>query len=43
VDDVVSELMDAVVAAGGTVHQVAIPSQLDNHGVGALTRYPVQV
>lgn len=43
VDDVVSELMDAVVAAGGTVHQVAVPSQLDDHGVGALTRYPVQV
>lgn len=43
VDDVVSELMDAVITGGGTVHQVAIPSQLDHHGVGAVTRYPVQI
>lgn len=43
VDDVVSELMDAVVAGGGSVHQVTIPSKLDIHGVGAITRYPVQV
>jgi hypothetical protein len=43
VDDVVSELMDAVIAGGGSVHQVAVPSHLDNHGVGAMTRYPVQV
>ena len=43
VDDVVSELMDAVVDAGGTVHQIEVASPLDSDGVGALTRYPVKV
>lgn len=43
VDDVVSELMDAVIAGGGAVHQVTVASQLDAHGVGAITRYPVKV
>jgi hypothetical protein len=43
VDDIVSELMDAVVASGGAVHQIEVASPLDNEGVGVLTRYPVKV
>ena len=43
VDDVVSAVMDSVVAAGGSVSQVAVASTLDREGVGALTRFPVSV
>ncbi len=43
VDDVVAALMEAVIGAGGTVHQIYVPSPLDVHGVGALTRFPVPV
>lgn len=43
VDDVVAALMEAVISAGGTVHQIDVPSPLDVHGVGALTRFPVPV
>ncbi|MGB7859030.1 MAG: hypothetical protein WBM90_00885 [Acidimicrobiia bacterium] len=42
-DDVVGAAMDAAVAVGGRVHQVDVPSPLDNEGVGALTRFPVAV
>jgi hypothetical protein len=42
-EDVVAALMEAVVAAGGTVHQVEVPSPLDVDGVGALTRFPTSV
>jgi hypothetical protein len=41
VDDVVGSLMDAVVSAGGSVHQLEVASPLDRYGVGALTRFPV--
>lgn len=43
VDDVVGALMESVVAAGGAVSELAVASQLDEHGVGALTRFPVSV
>lgn len=43
VDDVVAALMEAVIGAGGAVHQIDVPSPLDVHGVGALTRFPVPV
>lgn len=43
VDDIVGALMESAVAAGGTVSQIAVPSPLDQHGVGALTRFPVAV
>jgi hypothetical protein len=43
VDDIVGALMDAVVAAGGRVHQIDVASPLDREGVGALTRFPVPV
>lgn len=43
VDDVVGALMEAVVSAGGTVSELAVASPLDQHGVGALTRFPVPV
>lgn len=42
-DDVVADLIEAVVAAGGTVQQIEVASPLDNDGVGALTRFPVTV
>ncbi|MGD2102193.1 MAG: hypothetical protein PVG83_08130 [Acidimicrobiia bacterium] len=42
-EDVVSAVMDAVVAAGGSVYQISVPSPLDREGVGALTRFPVTV
>lgn len=41
VDDVVAALMEAVVAAGGSVHQIEVASPLDNDGVGAMVRFPV--
>lgn len=41
VDDVVAAAMEAVVAAGGRVTQINVPSPLDQSGVGALTRFPV--
>lgn len=43
VDDVVGALMESVVGASGAVHQISVPSPLDTHGVGALTRFPVAV
>lgn len=43
VDDVVAALMEAVIGAGGAIHQIDVPSPLDVHGVGALTRFPVPV
>ena len=42
VDDLVSAIMDATVAAGGRVHQVTVASPLDVEGIGALTRFPVR-
>ena len=42
-DDIVSALMDATVAAGGSVYQISVASPLDTEGVGALTRFPVTV
>ncbi|MFQ5523045.1 MAG: hypothetical protein ACE5F5_05655 [Acidimicrobiia bacterium] len=39
VDDLVGPVMDAVIQAGGTVHQLDVASPLDRHGVGALTRF----
>lgn len=41
VEDVVAELMEAVMAAGGRVSQIAVPSALDRSGIGALTRFPL--
>jgi peptide chain release factor subunit 1 len=41
IDDLVAALMEATVAAGGSVHQVSVASPLDREGVGALTRFPV--
>lgn len=43
VKDVVAALMEAVVSAGGKVSQIDVPSPLDVHGVGVLTRFPVSV
>ncbi|MEX1124258.1 MAG: hypothetical protein WD895_04670 [Acidimicrobiia bacterium] len=43
VEDVVAAAMDATVAAGGTVHQIEVASQLDVEGVGAVTRFHVRV
>lgn len=43
VRDVVAALMEATISAGGTVHQIDVPSPLDVQGVGALTRFPVPV
>lgn len=43
VQDVVAALMESTISAGGTVHQIAVPSPLDVQGVGALTRFPVPV
>ena len=43
VDDVVGSVMEAAVAAGGTVSQISVATPLDRHGVGALTRFPVAV
>jgi hypothetical protein len=39
VDDVVSALMDATIAAGGRVHQISVGSRLDKDGIGAITRF----
>jgi hypothetical protein len=41
VDDIVAAVMEAGVAAGGTVSQISVASPLDRSGVGALTRFPV--
>lgn len=41
VDDIVGAVMEAVVAAGGTVSQISVASPLDRSGVGATTRFPV--
>jgi hypothetical protein len=40
-EDVVGALMETVIASGGSVHQVDVPSPLDVEGIGALTRFPV--
>jgi peptide chain release factor subunit 1 len=42
VEDIVSAVMDATVAAGGRVHQIGVASALDAEGIGALTRFPFQ-
>lgn len=41
VGDVVAALMEAVVSAGGAVSEIGVASPIDQHGVGALTRFPV--
>lgn len=41
VPDVVSEVIEATLAAGGSVQQVAVASQLDMHGIGAHLRFNV--
>ncbi len=41
VDDLIGPVMDAVISAGGTVHQLEVASPLDRYGVGALTRFQV--
>ncbi|HZD21798.1 MAG TPA: hypothetical protein VE569_00080 [Acidimicrobiia bacterium] len=43
IDDIVGAVMDATVAAGGSVYQINVASPLDREGVGALTRFPVAV
>jgi hypothetical protein len=40
-EDVVAALMEAVIASGGTVHQLDVASPLDLEGIGALTRFQV--
>jgi peptide chain release factor subunit 1 len=42
VEDVVAAAMEAAVFAGGGVQQVVVASPIDSHGVGALTRFPLQ-
>ena len=42
VEDVVAAAMESTVGAGGRVQQVVVASALDAHGVGALTRFPLQ-
>lgn len=41
VPDVVAEVIESTLASGGTVQQVAVASQLDMHGVGAVLRFKV--
>jgi peptide chain release factor subunit 1 len=41
VDDVIAEAIEAVLAAGGAVDQVAYASSIDAEGVVALLRFPV--
>lgn len=41
VDDVVGAAMDAAVSGGARVHQLVVASPIDQHGIGALTRFPV--
>lgn len=41
VEDVVAAAMEAVISAGGRVHQLIVASPLDQYGVGALTRFPL--
>ena len=43
VDDIVAAVMDATVAAGGRVQQIGVASPLDAEGIGALTRFSVQL
>jgi len=43
VDDIVGAVMEATVAAGGSVFQIDVASPLDGQGIGALTRFPVLV
>ncbi len=43
IDDIVAALMESVIAASGSVHQIDVATPLDVHGVGALTRFPVPV
>ena len=42
VHDVVAAVMDSVVAAGGMVHHISVPSPLDADGIGAITRFRIQ-
>jgi peptide chain release factor subunit 1 len=39
VDDIVAAAMESTVGAGGRAHQLVVPSPLDTHGIGALTRF----
>ncbi len=41
VDDLIAPLIEVVVATGGRARQVEVASPLDNHGVGALLRFPL--
>lgn len=41
VGDIVGPVMDAVVGAGGSIHQIDVASPLDSDGIGALTRFTV--
>jgi peptide chain release factor subunit 1 len=41
VEDIVAAAMESVVATGGKVYQLIVPSPLDSHGVGALIRFPI--
>jgi peptide chain release factor subunit 1 len=41
VEDVVAAAIEAAVAGGGRIHQLIVASPLDQHGVGALTRFPL--
>lgn len=39
VPDIVAEVIESTLAAGGTIQQVAVASQLDVHGIGAILRF----
>jgi hypothetical protein len=41
IEDVIGALMEATIAAGGTVSQIDVPSPLDTEGIGALVRFPI--
>jgi hypothetical protein len=41
VEDVVGAAIESAVAAGARAHQLVVASPLDQHGVGALTRFPL--
>jgi peptide chain release factor subunit 1 len=40
-DDVVDSAMERVLRTGGRADQIAVSSPLDQHGIGALLRFPV--
>lgn len=41
VEDVVAAAIESAVGGGGRIHQLIVASPLDQHGVGALTRFPL--